>query len=196
MNMFKLPVLLFAVIVFTTTSCQKMLELAPEPQPKVGTQWVYDSTNYFADGRVKSTGTVTYTADSEVVLGNEKWLKIVNGGGKTIWYLHKNTGGLYQYANNASNLFLKYPAVLNDTYNTYNEGNAESFKVTAVSDTVELAHEFVDATRYEGTKNSMVVDKIWFNSSKWIVQKDIYGRNFTGLIYYRKSHLLLQKVVF
>ncbi len=172
-----------------------MLELVPEPQPKVGTQWIYDSTNYFFDGRVKSTGTVTYTADSEVTLGNEKWLKIVNDNGATVWYLHKNTGGLYQYANNVSNLFLKYPAVINDTYSTYNDGAAESFKVADISDTVELMHEYTDAVRYEGTKNSLVVDKLWFNSTKWIVQKDFFGTNFLGS-YYRKAHMILQRVIF
>lgn len=80
---------------------------------------------------------ITHKAKSEENIGGEKWLKIADvGADTTVYFLNTKAGGLYQYTNNNSYLLCKHPAVVNDTYNTFNNGSAEGFTVKTANDTL------------------------------------------------------------
>jgi hypothetical protein len=196
---------------FVFSSCQKEANdsisgggsiIPPKQKPKVGTVWTYRYYIYNspgAGGGIHSIDTLTLKAKSEDVLGGEKWLNIVDvATDTTIFLLNEKVGGLYQYTNNQSYLLCKNPAVVNDTYNTFNNGSTEDFTVKLVKDTLSTGIGDIPANYYEGVKLTYLVDQVWYNEYAWIVKKQYYvSKPGIGTwIYYRYSTLFLDKIVY
>jgi hypothetical protein len=114
----------------------------------------------------------------------------------TIYYLQVKTGGMYQFANNTSNLFLKDPATLNDTYSTYNNGAPEDFTVKGVKVSIVTGVGNTEVNYYEGVKNALVIDKIWYNSKVWIARHELFVKFSPISPYYRYSTLVLQDIYY
>ena len=92
----------------------------PAQKPKVGTTWTYVYYTYYSTGGLATSGVITHKATSQVTLGGESWLMVKDVTADTVvYYLQEKTGGLYQYTNNSSNLLCKNPAVLNETYTSF-----------------------------------------------------------------------------
>lgn len=166
-------------------SCQKEIDglidgsgvttLPVIQKPKVGTLWTYRYYWYNSPGGFTNFKIVNHMAVSEETLGSEKWLKITDVETDTVVYFLKNrTDSLYQYANNNAYLFCKYPAAINDTYNTFNEGSVENFTVRGVNDSSATEIGNIPLTKYEGVKTGFIIDEIWYNKSAWIVWKYQY----------------------
>ncbi|MFZ1369919.1 MAG: hypothetical protein WAR78_06040, partial [Ferruginibacter sp.] len=135
---FLFPTLFTVLGACMISSCQKEIDgivngatTAPANQkPKLGTTWIYRYNTFYSFGGLLSSKFVTLKAKTEEVHGGETWLNIVDmDADTTVYLLNTKTGGLYQYANNNSYLFCKYPAAVNDTYNTFNKGEFEDFTV-------------------------------------------------------------------
>ena len=125
-------------------SCQKevdgsitdgtVIPVITNQKPKVGTIWTYQYNWFNGPGYPTNTKIITHRAQSEEILGGEKWLKIVDLETDTVvYYLNTKTDGLYQYTNSSPYLLCKYPAAVNDTYTTFNGGSAEFFTVRGVN---------------------------------------------------------------
>lgn len=198
-------IVLVALCVFN--SCKKSSGggtggTAAGQKPKVGTIWTYRYYVYnspAAGGGIHTTEVVNYKAKNEVVLSGEKWLNIVNmATDTTIFILNEKTGGLYQYANGSSNLFCKNPAVLNESYNSFNDGSMETFTVLGVNDTLAFGIGNIPANYYEGVKVSKLIDQLWYNEYDWIVQRHFYLYTTNPPMpfnyYYRYSSLYLDKI--
>ncbi|HQW92697.1 MAG: hypothetical protein IPH68_02645 [Chitinophagaceae bacterium] len=191
-------ILFFMILTgFFLTSCQKELDglinggvITPVNQkPRVGTTWYYRYYVYFPNGNVYTTGTVTHKAKSEETINGEKWLRIVDVATDTLAYLlNEKTGGLYQYTNSDSYLLCKYPAVLNDTYSTFNEGSTENFIVKGVNDTLPTGIGDVPVNYYEGFKGPQIIDLIWYNEYAWIVRKSQYRTRTLALPFFYKHY--------
>lgn len=197
-------IILTALFVFN--SCKKGTDATDgtttNQKPKVGTIWTYRYYTYnspAAGGGIHTTEVLNYKAKSEVVLGGEKWLNIVNTAtDTTVFILNEKTGGLYQYANNSSNLFCKNPAVLNESYNSFNDGSTETFTVKGVKDTLLTGIGGIPSNYYEGVKSSKLIDMLWYNEYAWIVQRHffLYTTNppMPFNYYYRYSSLYLDNI--
>ncbi len=186
-------------------SCQKELDglnngnvIPANQKPKLGTTWTYRYYVYHQNGSVFTTSTVTHKAKSEETIGGEKWLKIVDVAADTVVYmLNEKTGGLYQYTNNSSNLLCKYPAALNDTYTTFNEGSSENFTVKGVNDTLPTGIGDIPANYYEGFKGLQIIDLIWYNEYAWIVRKTQYrNRSLILPSFYKYYTFFLDAIVY
>jgi hypothetical protein len=189
-------------------SCQKEIDgitdgsnpVTPVNQkPKVGTVWIYQYTSYNTPGGPAHPKIITHRAQSEETLGGEKWLKIVDVEPDTVvYYLNTKTEGLYQYTNNNPYLLCKYPALVNDTYNTFNEGAAESFTVRGVNDTTATGIGDIPLSRYEGVKTGDIIDMIWYNKNAWIVWDYQYKRVLIPpfSVYYLYSKMFLESIVY
>ena len=199
--------LLFVAVLCAFYSCKKGSGggtdgTVPAQKPKVGTIWTYRYYTYnspVAGGGIHTTEVVNYKAKNEVVLSGEKWLTIVNmATDTTVFILNEKTGGLYQYANNSSNLFCKNPAVLNETYNSFNDGSTEAFTVKGVKDTLLTGIGGIPSNYYEGVKSSQLIDQLWYNENAWIVQRHffLYTTNppMPFNYYYRYSSLYLDNI--
>lgn len=164
-------------------SCKKS-EDAPAAitKPRVGTLWTYQLDTYGAGATTFTSSTVTLKAAGEQTLGGEPFLNITDSTTATIYLLRQKTGGLYNYANSAVNLVCKEPAVLNETYNGYFNGAATSFTVKETA-TVIGGLPFPDFTvnRYEGKQGALLKDVIWFNTDAWIVRRESYAVNMSGV---------------
>jgi len=196
------------VIASLSSSCQKEVKVdaGTDPgitsqKPKVGTVWTYRYYIYnppSGGNGIHSTETVQYKAKSEEILSGEKWLRIVNiATDTTIFLLNEKTGGLYQYANNSSNLFCKDPAAVGDTYSSFNDKSMEDFTVKGVKDTLSTGIGDIPANYYEGVKIAKLIDQVWYNPNAWIVRRHFFLATSTplgGLIYYRYSSLYLDKI--
>lgn len=201
--------LYFLILIFgaiTILSCQKELDgltedgiINPANQvPKVGTIWTYRYTTYQVLGSVISAKVIYHKAKSEETLGGEKWLKIVDVDmDTTVYFLNVKTAGLYQYTNNNSFLFCKYPAALNDTYNTFNDGSTEDFTVKGVNDTLPTGIGDLPANYYEGVKGGYLIDRIWYNKNAWIVHRVIWRKKpDPSVAYYRFSTMYIDNIVY
>lgn len=194
-------IVFFCGVLFT--SCQKQIDgllsstvAPPKQKPKVGTTWTYRYYVYHQDGSLYTTAVVTHRAKTEVNLGGEAWLEIVDvAADTTVYFLNEKSGGLYQYSNNSANLFCKFPAVVNDTYNTFNEGSAETFTVKAANDTLPTGIGDIPANYYEGVKGTQLIDLIWYNEHAWIVRKTQYrNRSILTPFFYKHYTFFLDAI--
>ncbi|MBP6287801.1 MAG: hypothetical protein KA409_12845 [Ferruginibacter sp.] len=200
--------ILFFIILsaITLVSCQKEIDgtvfsggVNPATQkPKVGTTWTYRYYIYHQDGSLYQSYVMTHKAKSEDTLGGEKWLNVIDvDADTTVYYLNVKADGLYQYANNNSNLFCKYPAAIGDNYNTFNEGSAENFIVRGVKDTLPTGIGDILTNYYEGYKSNILIDLVWYNNNAWIVRKSQYrNRSVIVPVFYKYSTLFLDQIVY
>lgn len=188
-------------------SCQKEIDgtinggtviPSADKKPKLGTTWTYYYYTYYSYGGVATSKIITHKAKTEETLGGEKWLNIVDvSADTTVYYLNVKTGGLYQYANNSSYLFCKYPAVVNDTYNTFNEGAAEDFTVKGVNDSLATGIGVIPLNYYEGFKGGDIIDLLWYNNNAWIIWKYQYYKGPPPANrYYLYSKMFIDNIVY
>ncbi len=191
--------------VFLLGSCQKEITggidgtlPVTSQKPKVGTVWTYRYYIYnLVGGGIHATSVLTFKAKSEDVLSGEKWLNIVDlAADTTVFLLNEKTGGLYQYVNNSSNLFCKDPAIVNDTYTTFNDRGIEDFTVNGVKDTLSTGIGDIPTNYYIGIKTAQLIDQLWYNQNAWIVRRHFFFYRAIGPIvtYYRYSSLYLDKI--
>jgi hypothetical protein len=157
-------------------------------KPRVGTAWTYQLDTYGAGGTTFTSNTLVYKVSGEQSFGGQTWLNITDSTSTTIFLFNQKTGGVYNYANSAANLLFKDPATANETYNGFFSGAAESFSVKEVGITIGggisvLGTTFPDylVNRYEGTQGALLKDNIWYNSDAWIVRRDNYAVNMSGV---------------
>lgn len=189
------PILLLVFLAGLILSCQKELQPEPVPIVKLGSKWVYRYTTYYATGGVKESYLITYRITSEEQLGGESWLNVTDSADQTVYLFQVKPDGLYQYTNNNAYLFCKDPAVVGQTYNTYNNGGTEDFTVLKVSDTISYGGQNVAVNYYEGKKNGKVSDKIWYSKKEWIVRREYWAESGFSP-YYRRYSLYLQDFVY
>jgi hypothetical protein len=181
-HMRKLFVVLLIPVLFVR--CQKENGAdQPVKQPKVGTEWTYTLKKYNAGGGLVSTTTVTYTISSEQTIGSEKWFVVKNNTGDTVHVLKQKTDGLHQYQFGAGRLLCKDPAFLNETYNTENDGNSETFLVKAKDYPLNAPFGPLLIYYYEGKTGGVLRDVIWYNSEVWFAKKETYKVSLAGVNY-------------
>lgn len=196
--------LLFSFSGILLISCQKEItdlvngNINPANQkPKLGTLWTYRYYTYYAYGGVATSGIIMHKAKTEETIGGEKWLNIVDvNTDTTVYLLNEKTGGLYQYTNNASYLFCKNPASVNDAYTTFFEGGTEDFIVKAVKDTLPTGIGDIPVNYYEGYRGTQLVDLLWYNTNAWIVRKIQYRKPPLGTLFYKYSALFIDNIVY
>jgi hypothetical protein len=186
-------------------SCQKELDGLVEGvivpvilKPKVGTVWTYYYYTYYSYGGVATSKALKYKAKTEETIGGEKWLRIVDvDTDTTVYLLNTKAGGLYQYTNSNSYLLCKYPAVLNEAYNTFNEGGTEDFSVKGVNDSLATGIGIIPLNYYEGVKGGDIIDLLWYNTNAWIIWKIQYKRGAAPAFrYYLYSKMFIDKIVY
>jgi len=194
---------------FTIMSCQKELDgsingvITPaDLKPKVGTIWTYSYYWYNSPGGATNFKTIYHKAQTEEIIGGEKWLKIIDvETDTTVYFLNTRPDGLYHYTNNNPYILCKYPAAVNDTYTTFNGGSTEDFTVRGVNDTLPTGIGDIPLSKYEGVKAGDIIDEIWYNKNAWIVWKYQYKRlvvaiNPPSTVYYLINKMFLDNIVY
>ena len=158
----------------------------------------YSFYTFYSYGSLATFQILTYKAKAEETIGGEKWLRIVDvANDTTVYLLNTKTEGLYQYTNSNSYLLCKYPAVLGDTYNTFNEGGVENFTVKAVNDSLATGIGIVPLNYYEGVKGGDIIDLLWYNNNAWIVWKYQYYKGPPPASrYYLYSKMFIDNIVY
>ena len=205
---FFIPILMIVAGYFLA-SCQKEVDgstdgggpvVPVDQKPKVGTTWTYYYYWVNSPGAPTHSKIVTHRAVSEETLGGEKWLKIVDvEPDTTVYFLNTKTDGLYQYANNNPYLLCKYPASVNDTYTTFNDGAPESFTVRGVNDSTATGVGDIPLSKYEGVKAGDIIDLLWYNKNTWIVWKYQYKRVPVpplGSVYFLYTRMFIDSIVY
>ena len=164
-------------------SCKKTAEVPLAiTKPRIGTAWTYQLDTYGAGGTTFTSNTVTYKATNEQTLGGATWFNITDSTTATIYLLKQKTGGLFNYANNTANVLCKEPAGVNDTYSGFFNGAVTNFTVKEINSTIG-GSPFADYTvnKYEGVQAGVLKDIIWFNADAWIVRRETYALNMSGV---------------
>jgi hypothetical protein len=186
-------------------SCQKEIDgtmagviIPAEQAPKLGTIWTYNYFWHNSPGGLTYAKTVYHKAKSEETIGGEKWLKIVDvETDTTVYFLNTKTDGLYQYTNSNAYLLCKYPAAVNDTYNTFNSGSFEDFTVRGVNDTLATGIGNIPLSKYEGVKLTYIIDVLFYNRNAWIVWKYQYRYSPAPFFaYYLANFMFIDKIVY
>lgn len=202
-----LHICVLMLLALAMQSCQKEVNggfedgITPpaEQKPKVGTTWIYQYYWNNGPGFPTHAKIITHKAQSEVELGGEKWLKIVDlETDTTVYFLNTKADGLYQYTNSTPYLLCKYPAVVNDSYATFNEGANEVFTVKSVNDSTPTGLGVIPLSRYEGVKNTYLIDILWYNKNAWIAWKNQYLLIpvAPAPIYFLRSRMFIESIVY
>jgi len=189
--------LVFLVAGTMFVSCSKSSDDPTTPtvkKPALNTKWTYQLDSYNTGNTSFSSTTVVHTASSQVSMGGETWLRVTDDTMGLVFLLNAKTGGIYQYDNGASNLLCKYPAAVNDVYNTSNGGEPETFtvKYTNFSLIPVSGAEFKNITMNEGVKNSVVRDQLWYSDEVWIARRETWKP--VGLNTLRRYRWILQSI--
>ncbi len=192
-NQILIIIIVFSILSFSCSKSSDNPVNSITQSPKVGTSWTYQQDKFKADGIQYVTSNVVYRAVSEEVHGGETWLRVVDDSSYLVYLLKVKSGGLYQFANNASYLLCKSPAAVNDVYTTYNRGSTETFTVKEVNISIGSANgsSYHNVNKYEGYQGTELFDLIWYNSETWFPRRETYIHDpFTG-IYRRDKRLIL-----
>jgi hypothetical protein len=184
-----------------TVSCKKSSTAVNNPvtQPRVGSKFTYRYKTFYPSGLILSSQDVVYSITAEVTLGGEKWFQFSDPSGTPWLLLNVKTGGLYQYANNASNLLCKYPAVRNETYNAYNNGTLETFTAKAIDSLLAAPIDDVKVNMFESTVGGYVTGYNFYNPGYWLVKREVWQVNPVlggGFVSTRQYRWELTNVVF
>ena len=182
--------ILFLFVILFAISCKKD---DPSPTPttgdiKIGTAWVYKSTQFDETGTVLSSSSFTLTITSQETLLGETWWVATSGGATT--YIRKAADGYYTIANGISQLNFKVPAALNDTWRTTYSSAASDysdFRVMAVNQNVTVPMGTISCYYAEGNDSNSLEDKIWYNAANILVKQEQYDESSTGTMYMDSS---------
>ena len=193
-------------------SCQKEITVADSgggttpttpisQKPKIGTTWQYRYYTFYSyDGSLATSAVLTLTAKSEDVYGGDTYLNIVDKAtNMTVFLLKEKADGLYHVDNGAASgtLLCKAPAIVNETYNSQILGSTENFVVKAVKDSFPTGLGTVAVNYYQGSKNGLLFDQIWYNENAWIVQYIVYKFDpILGHPYYKYSSLAINSIIY
>ena len=170
-----------ALVIFG--SCSKNETKEPErTKPMLGTKWTYWYKKYDAVGVFDKGFRVIYTASAEQTVNNQTWLVITDSTQTPLFLLSQQADGLYHQVNNTPYLLCKFPAAVNDTYNSFNRGDDEIITVKETGITVNVPKGDMVCNRYEGEQGNVVRDVMWYNPDVWFVKKETYVSNIvTGI---------------
>jgi hypothetical protein len=159
-----------------TVSCKKSSTAVDTPvtKPRVGSKFTYRYKTFYPSGLILSSQDVVYSITAEVTLGGEKWFQFSDPSGAPWLLLNVKTGGLYQYANNASNLLCKYPAVRNETYTAYNNGAVETFTAKAIDSILVAPIADIKVNMVESTVGGYVTGYNFYNPDYWLVKREVW----------------------
>jgi hypothetical protein len=171
--------ILLSVAIVAIISCKKSSN-TPDPaptKPRVGSKFTYRYKTFSPAGVVLTSQDLVYSITAELTLGGEKWFQFSDPSGTPWLLMNVKTGGLYQYANNASQLLCKSPATINETYMAYNNGATENFTVKAVDSLLAAPIADVKVTMYESTSGGNVTGYNFYNADYWLVKREIWQLN-------------------
>jgi hypothetical protein len=100
-------------------SCSKNESEPPaRTKPMLGTTWTYFYKKYDAVGVFSKGFRIIYRISSEQTVNNEKWFVVTDSTQSPVFILSQKADGLYHVVNNAPYLLCKYPATVNESYNS------------------------------------------------------------------------------
>jgi len=164
-------------------SCKKSTDTpAAVTKPRVGTTWTYQLDTYGAGGTTFISSNVVLKVSNEQIIGSDTWLNVTDSTGATIYLFKQKTDGLYHYASGAANLLCKDPAAVGEIYTAFHNGANTTFTVKETNITIGGSPfpDFV-VNRYEGLQAGLLKDMIWYNKDAWIVRKETYEKNMSGV---------------
>ncbi len=179
----KLNVAFFILFVMTMLSCKKTPDtVAPVTKPRVGTTWTYQLDTYGSGATNFISSNVVLKVSGEQTVGGDTWLNVTDSSNTTLYLFKQKADGLYHYANNTSNLLCKDPAGIGEVYSSFHNGASTNFTVKEKGITIG-GSPFPDflVNRYEGLQNTILKDMIWYNTDAWIVRKETYAINMSGV---------------
>ena len=169
---------LIIAVIFVLGSCSKSSDSQPaRTKPMLGTKWTYWYKKFDATGVLSKAFRVIYQISAEQTVNNETWFTVTDSTQSAIFVLTQRADGLYHLVNSTPYLLCKYPANVNDTYNSYNNGDDELVTVKETGITVNVPKGDIVSTRYEGEQGGVLKDILWYNPDVWLVKKETYVTN-------------------
>jgi hypothetical protein len=165
------------LLVLLLSHCSKDEGTPARTEVSLGTQWTYRYKKFDAVGVINKTFTVKYKVSSEQMIGSDKWFVITDSTQAALFVLIKKADGLYHFTSNSPHLLCKFPATVNDTYTSYNNGEDELITVKEVGSTVTVPKGDIVVNRYEGEQGAIIKDIIWYNPDFWFVKKEVFTTN-------------------
>ncbi|MES2849429.1 MAG: hypothetical protein V4685_10260 [Bacteroidota bacterium] len=177
--------MLFLGVMVSILSCKKD---TPSPASadviKIGSVLAYKINYYTTAGVIHQTYDYSITFLREEVIGGETWFVTVaeiTGLGTDTGYIRKTSTGYQVFENNVSQLYLKMPAAVNDTWTVTNSlSNAHDYTVKGLNQTVNVPKGAVSCFYAETLDRGGSLNKVWYNDAYMIVKLDGYDEPTPG----------------
>jgi len=165
----------------------------------VGNKWLLQKYTYDnASGGMKASSVDTMKIVQDTLIRNEKWFTTGNGS-----YMTNRTGGTWLYdANTSMQLYLKYPAQVDDSYRVIQGDSVNSYdtmlvKMLSINQSVTVPAGTFSCMTYQITyASSKTIRTLQFAPGKGLVFKQTEGENPVNgeVIVLTKSELMSYSV--
>jgi hypothetical protein len=177
--------MLYLLVLVSVISCKKdSTPAATADVIKIGSVLNYKINQYATNGTIFQTYDYSIKFLREQVIGSDTWLVTVaeiTGLGTDTGYIRKTTTGYQVYENNISQLYLKIPAAVNDSWAVTNSSsNTHNYTVKALNQTVTVPKGEVTCYYAETLDQANFLNKVWYNDAYMIVKLDAYDEPTPG----------------
>jgi hypothetical protein len=178
-------IILFLFVIASFISCKKNEAASgADDSITVGSVLNYKIKIYATTGNVYQTYDYSQKYLREEVISGNTWYVVeatITGLGKDTGYLRKASDGLHILENNVSQLYLKSPAAVNDTWTvTIAPGNSDTYVLKGVNQSITVPIGTVSCFYAESRDTSGNIAKKWYSDTYSLVKMENYYETIPG----------------
>jgi hypothetical protein len=179
--------IVFLLTMVSIISCKKdSLSTASADVIKIGSVLNYKINIYDNTGTSQLTYDYSIKFLREELMAGDTWLVTVaevTGLGTDTGYIRKTSTGFLIFQNNTSQLYLKMPAAVNDTWTVTNSLNTvHNYTVKGLNQTVNVPKGAMVCFYAETLDQTGYLNKVWYNDTYMVVKLDAYDEPSPGTL--------------
>ncbi|MBC8044727.1 MAG: hypothetical protein IAF08_14920 [Rhizobacter sp.] len=147
---------------------------------EIGNQWIYKNVYYDSLGAITFDALDTVTIIKDTTISGEKWFRLQGSVGYSFDVIHR-ADGYYYYGDGGAILQYKYPANLNERYQTYVATPTDTMVVASFNSVTTVQAGTYTCYQYNRFVPSRptVRQTTWIEAGKGIIKEEAYGGTTT-----------------
>lgn len=146
---------------------------------EIGNQWIYKNVYYDSAGTPTLNVLDTVTIIKDTTISGEKWFRLQGSVGYSYDVIHRADG--YYYYGGGAILQYKYPANLNERYQTYIATPTDTMVVASFNSITTVQAGTYTCYQYNRfvPSRATVRQTTWIEAGKGIIKEELYGGTTT-----------------